>query len=388
MIPLPSVEEIDLRTMRVLIVAAISALAMLHNQVAKAQEVLIGVSVALTGPYAFAGVPSHEGMQVAVDHVNASKLLGNARLVLQYEDSASARAQALTTLSRFAANSKVLLMIGPTASPEALAVAPAANSMSMPNLSATVVAPDVLKPGPWGFKTVENPDGPIAFVTSYALKNYRPRRVALVYASDNDGQILQKEVAKRLYVAAGVEVVEEVGVRVGDVDFSVLATRLVSARPDLVFLTLVPEQGANFISQTKQAGLSKTARILGTESMSSDRLISMGGPAVEGVTFYAGWYSEASTPGNRVFVEEYRRRFGKPPNVFSAQGYTSVILAAHAIKAAGPNATRDAVRAALAATRDVPVVLGSGTFSLEGDRVPRYGAVMLTVRDGKFVLAP
>ena len=378
--------ESKLKNVRKVILGMFIILSAAGQQTAWSQERLVGASVALTGPYAFAGVPSHEGMQIAVDVVNASKMLGNAKLVVRYEDSASVRAQALTSVTRFASNPGTLMMIGPTASPEALAVAPVANELKFPNLSATVTAPDVLKPGPWTFKTVENPEGPINFVTDYALKNYRPRRVALVFASDNDGQILQKDVAKRRYQAAGVEVVGEIGVRVSDVDFSVLATRLVASKPDLIFLTLVPEQGANFISQVRQSGLDKSARVLGTESMSSERFIQMGGPAVEGVTFYAGWYSEATTPGNKAFVDEYRRRFGKGANVFAAQGYASVLIAASAIKAAGDNVSRESLRAALAATKDIPVPLGEGTISFVGDRVPRDGAVMLTVRDGKFVL--
>ena len=45
------------------------------------------------------------------------------------------------------------------------------------------------------------------------------------------------------------------------------------------------------------------------------------------------------------------------------------------------------MRAALSATKGVPIPMGVGSVTFEDDRVPRYGAVMLTVRSGKFVIA-
>ncbi|MEI7783659.1 MAG: amino acid ABC transporter substrate-binding protein, partial [Betaproteobacteria bacterium] len=66
-------------------------------------------------------------------------------------------------------------------------------------------------------------------------------------------------------------------------------------------------------------------------------------------------------------------------------GYTMMLVTANAIKTAGPNPTRDAVRQAMAKTNKLPVVIGQGTFSLDADRIPSFGAAVLTIKDGKFV---
>lgn len=62
-------------------------------------------------------------------------------------------------------------------------------------------------------------------------------------------------------------------------------------------------------------------------------------------------------------------------------------VVAHALKAAGPNPTRESLRDALAKTKDVPVVIGTGKYSYV-NRIPTYGSTFLMVKDGKFVPAP
>ncbi len=63
-------------------------------------------------------------------------------------------------------------------------------------------------------------------------------------------------------------------------------------------------------------------------------------------------------------------------------------VVAHAIKAASPNPTREKVRDALAKTRNVPVVAGGGSYTIDERRMPNYGAAFLQVKGGSFVAAP
>ena len=55
---------------------------------------------------------------------------------------------------------------------------------------------------------------------------------------------------------------------------------------------------------------------------------------------------------------------------------------------ASPNPTREKVRNALAKTKNVPVVAGSGAYSFDDNRLPHYGAAFLVVKGGEFVGAP
>src|ERR1700682_3447066 len=70
---------------------------------ASAAEVLIAAELALTGPYAFAGVPTRDALVMPIEYNNARKLAGEHTIRLQSEDTASDKQQAISLANRFAA---------------------------------------------------------------------------------------------------------------------------------------------------------------------------------------------------------------------------------------------------------------------------------------------
>ena len=59
--------------------------------------------------------------------------------------------------------------------------------------------------------------------------------------------------------------------------------------------------------------------------------------------------------------------------------------AVQAVRNAGPNPDRQKIRDELAKLNKVPVVIGTGTWSLDEKRNPIYGGVLLQVKEGNFV---
>ena len=83
-----------------------------------------------------------------------------------------------------------------------------------------------------------------------------------------------------------------------------------------------------------------------------------------------------------AFNERFRARWGEDSNALSALAYDAALVLIDALKRAG---TTDgpALRAALAATRDFPGATGRITF--DAQRNPTKSAVVLTVKNGRFV---
>jgi len=88
------------------------------------------------------------------------------------------------------------------------------------------------------------------------------------------------------------------------------------------------------------------------------------------------------SPQPGIAVAQHRRRRVR---VHSGGGYTLGSLAVDVLKAAGPGADRERVGVGFASIKDVPTVLGNGTYTLDADRAPHYGAAIITVRNGVFV---
>ena len=59
---------------------------------------------------------------------------------------------------------------------------------------------------------------------------------------------------------------------------------------------------------------------------------------------------------------------------------------ANAIRNAGDDVSRETLREAMAATRDLPVVMGQGFLSFDENRIPQMGGIVMQIRDGSRVL--
>jgi branched-chain amino acid transport system substrate-binding protein len=354
---------------------------------AVAGGVVVGAQLALTGPYAWVGVPARDAMALGVEEINASGLLGDTKIQLVVEDTGSEKTQSITLVNRFAVRDKAVMVLGPSSSAEGVAIAPVANDLKIPLLAPTAVTEEITKSGPWAFKIPASPGVIIGEVAKYAVDKLGVKKVALVFGRDNEGQIGQKNAALAYFKSHGVEILAEESVLVSDTEFMALITKLIALRPDAIFLAQVAEQSANFIIQARQAGIDSRVWFLGVPNMGSERFLAVGGKAVEGSVFVADYFPGMKSAENDRFVSTFQARYKRPPDNWAALGYTAIKVAATAIKAAGANPTRDSVRQALTRIKDLPVVLGNGRFGFNEQRNPYYGAIVCTVKEGKFVVA-
>jgi branched-chain amino acid transport system substrate-binding protein len=367
---------------------AFAAVCLFAVRPALAEDYVIGAELALTGTYAWVGVPSREGLDVGIEEVNASDLLGGHKLKVLIEDTGSDKTQAISLINRFSARDKALMALGPSSSSEGVAIAPVANELQIPLLTTTAVSEAINKSGPWVFKTPARPALVLGDVAKYAVNKMGVKNVAMVWGRNNDGQIGQKNAALETFKASNTKVVAEESVLTSDTDFLAVITKIIAASPDAVFLALVAEQSANFIIQARQQGIDPAVKFLGVPNFGSDQFILIGGKAVEGAVCVADYFAGAPGEENRRFVEAYRKKYNRTPDNGAALGYTAVKIAAAALRGAGANPTREAVRDGFLKIRDFPVILCRGTFNFDPNRGARYECVIMTVKNGKFVPAP
>ena len=81
----------------------------------------------------------------------------------------------------------------------------------------------------------------------------------------------------------------------------------------------------------------------------------------------------------REFIAEYKARYGKVPDAMAVLGYDAAGVIADAIKRAG-KVKGDAIRDALAATKNFPGVSGTITINRQRNAVKR--AVIVTIKNG------
>lgn len=353
---------------------------------APAAEYVIAAGKGLTGPLAFVGVPELNGIKQAVEDLNAQRYLGDHKLVLTTGDDANERGQAMTLLNRAAKIDKALMFLGTANSSMAIAIAPALNDLQLPMFgTATTLEP--IKTGPWYFKITAAAQGQATPVAAYAADKLKIKAPAIVHTRDNEGQVSNARYFRETIASKGIKPVIEETVLTSDTDFSAVATKIVAANPDSVWLGALAVQAANLAIQLRQAGLPPTVKFIGTSGLGED-FLKAGGSAVENTYTSKDYDIQDPSPLNQAFVDGYKKRYNMLPDNFAAIGYSETMITAQAIKQSLPEPTREKVRDAILKMKAAPVLIGRGTWELDANRIPVYDLPIVMVKGGKFTTAP
>ncbi|MER2535922.1 MAG: ABC transporter substrate-binding protein [Rhizobiaceae bacterium] len=353
---------------------------------AGADEYNISLATSLTGNLAPFGVPQVNGIRLAVEELNARKFLGEHTLTVSVQDDANDRGQVVTLLNTAAADPKTMIHAGLIWGPTVVSLAPLLNDLKIPLFYVSQTS-EPLGLSEWFFKMTTSPDKSLATLANYAVEKAKIKKLAVVYMRDAENMVASTKIFRDNMQAHGVEIVSDESVLASDTNFSALATKIAATNPDSIWLGTFGAQAANIVVQLKRAGVREDVKIFPVAGPNNEYL-EAGGSAVNDTFFYGDFNAQTDQPMVAEFVKNYRAKYGDVPNSWAAIGYTEGLLAAQAIKQSMPNPTREKVRAAMAAMKDVPTVLGNGPWSVDEKRVPVYVQSILVVKDKKFETAP
>lgn len=355
---------------------------------AHAAEYKIVLMQSLSGASAFIGNPFKDGAMIAIDEVNSQQLLGPGNtLKVEVADDATDRTQTLSLLRRYAADPSVLMVVGPTSGAVAVAGAAAANDLKLPVLT-TSNSTDVLKAGPWSFILTQPGDFTVPHMANYAVDTLKVKNCTVIGINDVEIYLQMQKVFEKVVKEKGAKIGSVEAIKGADSDFGALATKVVNAEPDCVFISATAPQAANIIIQLRQAGLDPATKIIGHNAFSSPELVARGGKAVEGAYFIGDWVPGGAEEQGKRFSQAWKAKHKTDADNWAAVGYTGIQIVTAALKNAGASPTRESVRVALGQTKDVQVPVGTNKVTYDAERRPNWGMRVLQVKDGRFVQAP
>lgn len=350
---------------------------------AQGKEIPVGVFNAMTGTYAFGGVPIQNGMKLALAEANAAGLPGGNKFRIFEGDTAGDKAQTINLVNQFAKRDNAMLILGPTISASALAAGPVVNELKVPML-AIGSSPGIPATGPWAFKIQAAPMDIMGFLGQLSVEKLGIKRIALVHDQSNDGYVGQKNALADYFKKAGATIVADEKFVSSESNFLALATKLAGTPTDGIFIAAPAEVGANMILQIRQAGLDPKVKFIAPSTFGSLGFIKAGGKAVEGTYIVSDYAPNNPSPMNQAFVKAYQAKYKATPDNWAGMGYALGQVAVQAVRNAGPNPDRTRIRDELAKLNKVPMVLGTGTWSVDANRNPTYGGVLLQVKGGNF----
>lgn len=344
-------------------------------------EVLeIGACLPLTGHAASFGEGARTGMELAVERINASGGVLGRKLHLLAEDTQGRPDQAAQAARKLVEGEGVLCILGEVSSANSLAVASVCQEAQVPMISPSSTLPGVTQVGTSIFRVCFTDEFQGEALARFAAGDLERTRAALLVDSSSDYSRGVAEAFKRAFATSGGSIVAEESYSQGDADFANALGKLATADPDVLVVPGYYKEAASIAAQAKQQGLD--VPLLGGDGWDSPELLGLGGEGLEGSYFATHYDPQAKDPQVAEFVAAFRERAGGPPDFVAALGYDAVGVLADALRRGG-RPDRQALRDALAATRDYPGV--TGNITLQPDRDADKAAVVLQVRDGERV---
>ncbi len=329
---------------------------------------LVGMVGALTGPEAHFGLETQNGVQLAVDEVNATGGVQGRMLALRSYDSQSRPEEAANAMTRLVSQDRALFVVGENQSSNSLAMAPAAARGEVPMIAPSSTNPRVTSEGgPYVFRVCFTDTFQGQLLARFARETLKAERVAMLVDQRSDYAVGLAKVFAARYGALGGKIVSEEAYARGDTDFRGQLTRTKAARPQVLFIPGYYSDIGPLARQARELGMRAT--LLGGDGWDSgERLGQLGGAAVEGALYSTHFAPD--NPGGRVqdFLARYKARFGHLPDALGALGYDAARVGIDALRrsngAGGP-----ALREQIARTRDFDGITGRITLGPDRDAV-------------------
>lgn len=293
-------------------------------------EIKIGFAAPLTGNQAHYGKGYQNGVQMAIDDVNAEhpKLGGQpVRFVLLAEDDMADPRTATQVAQKFV-DSKVAGMIGHFNSGTSIPASKIYSDAGIPEI-AMATAPAYTTQGfKTTFRSMTSDTQQGSVMGRYAIDKLGAKRIAIIDDRTAYGQGLADEFEKAAK-AAGGEIVKREFTTDKETDFSAILTAIKATQPDLIFYGGTDAQSGPMAKQKKRLGM--TAPLVSGEMTRSDTFLKLAGAEAEGTIASLAGLPLEQMPGGKAFETRYKAKYGEL-EIYTPYGYDAVRTLIQAMK--------------------------------------------------------
>ena len=338
-------------------------------------DITIGIAVALTGEYAEPfGLPMKRGLDLAREEINA---IGDVNLTFVLVDARSTVEGGVAAVQTLV-DQGVPAIIGIGISTHLERAFPIAQNSGVVAFSPVSAAAGLSSLGDYIFRTglATNQLNPRGVTVTHEKLGYT--KAAVIYdAADTFSTSSNEEITKALE-AIGVEILTEETFQTGDSDFSPQLTQIRDLAPEVVFISALAPDRAQIITQGRAIGIPESVDFI-IPGLGVDQ-VQQAGDAAEGAIGFVNWSIRSKMPGNPAFVANYKAKYNIEPELGAARAYATLYILANAIEKA-KSTDAEAIRDALAKTKNFPTILGNFFFDSNGEAM--YDPIIVIAKDGE-----
>ena len=325
--------------------AALAAAPGLIKYANAASDFKIGLFIPLSGPAALFGPSAKNCGELAIDEVNKSGGVLGRQAKLYIADAGVPPAEAAKSAVRLMLRDKVDLIVGNHDSAVRQAIVGAVKG-KIPYVYSPVYEGGECSPNV--FMLGETPQQQLMPTIDHFAKTKGVKSYYLI-GNDYVWPRVTNKLAKKYIAAAGGNVVGEEYIPFGPANkFESAVTRIKSAKPDLVVITLVGGDNVNFNRTFAEFGLHKNISRVAS-LLEENTLMGIGAESSGNLYSSMAYFANIESAENKAFVSSYKAKFGaKAPvlNTLAESNYAGIIFgAALTNKAGSTNAAKLAATA-------------------------------------------
>ena len=293
---------------------------------------MIGGIGPTTGDNAIYGNAVKNGVQLAVDEINADGGINGYQIEYQFEDDQSDSEKAVNAYNTLK-DWGMQMLIGTVTSTPCTAVVEESHADNMFQLTPSATAVESIQYDNAFRMCFSDPNQGKASA-DYISDNGLATKVAVIYNSSDtySSGIYQKFVEEAK--TAGLDVVSaEAFTADSKTDFSVQLQKAKDAGAELVFLPIYYQEASLILAQADKMGFAP--EWFGCDGM--DGLLALEGfdtALAEGLMFLTPFTADAEDEATQTFVADFDEQFGGTPNQFAADAYDCVYVIKAAIEKA------------------------------------------------------
>jgi len=304
----------------------------------KAADVLVvklGSASPLTGPQAHIGVDIRNGVQLAVDDVNAAGLeIGGKKVKLELvaEDDEANPTKA-TTVAQKLVDAKVAGVVGHFNSGASIPASKIYSDAGIPQISPGSTNPKYTQQGfKTTFRLVANDDQQGPTLAQFATGKLGAKTIAVIDDSTAYGQGLA-DAFEATAKAAKATIVAREHTTDKDTDFKAILTKIKGRKPDLIMFGGIDPQAGPMVKQMQELGIK--AKFIGGDGIQTPNFIQLAGQSGEGAMASIPGLPKDQMPGGQQFMTKFKQKFNAEVQLFAPMGYDAVMVFVDAMKRAG-----------------------------------------------------
>ncbi len=325
-------------------------------------QVKLGVAGPITGPSATFGAMLKNGVEQAVEDINASGGILGQRLQLSLGDDVSRPEQGVSVANKFVGDG-VKFVVGHFNSGVSIPASEVYAESGILQITPASTNPRFTERGLWNvFRTCGRDDQQGAVAAKFIAEKFKDKRIVILHDKTPYGKGLADETQKAMN-AAGVKEVLYEGINPGERDYTAIVTKMKQQRAEVLFWGGLHGEAGVLLRQMREQGLN--AQMIGGDGIATAELAAIAGDAVEGTLMTFG-----PDPTKRDNAKPVLARFAAKninPETYTLYSYAAVQVIKQAAEKANsldPKKVAEIMHSGMA----FDTVIGKFSLNKKGDR--------------------